>query len=155
MFAETFTNPLVRAQDVAALVALVRAARATAPELRLVLDSTIATPWAFATPLLAQGVDVVLASGTKALGGSDRDLWGYIATNDTPFGERRDGSARDARRHPRLAARPRRSWPAGTAPRPRTRAARPPPAVSPPSWPAIRGSSGCSIRPCPSTPTPP
>jgi len=84
VFAETFTNPLVRAQDVPALVALVAAARPTAPDVRLVIDSTIATPWAFATPLLAQGVDVVVASGTKALGGSDRDLWGYIATNDTP-----------------------------------------------------------------------
>jgi cystathionine beta-lyase/cystathionine gamma-synthase len=84
VFAETFTNPLVRAQDVPALVALVAAARATAPDVRLVIDSTIATPWAFATPLLAQGVDIVVASGTKALSGSDRDLWGYIATNDTP-----------------------------------------------------------------------
>lgn len=84
VFAETFTNPLVRAQDVPALVALVAAARATAPDIRLVIDSTIATPWAFTTPLLAQGVDVVVASGTKALSGSDRDLWGYIATNDTP-----------------------------------------------------------------------
>lgn len=84
VFAETFTNPLVRAQDIPALVALVAAARATAPDMRLVIDSTIATPWAFPTPLLAQGVDVVVASGTKALGGTDRDLWGYIATNDTP-----------------------------------------------------------------------
>ncbi len=84
LFAETFTNPLVRAQDIPALVALVAAARTTARDLRLVVDSTIATPWAFATPLLAQGVDVVVASGTKALGGTDRDLWGYIATSDTP-----------------------------------------------------------------------
>ncbi len=85
VFAETFTNPLVRAQDIAGLVACVRDARRVAPDLRLIVDSTIATPWAFVTPLLAQGVDVVLASGTKALGGTDRDLWGYIATNDTPL----------------------------------------------------------------------
>ena len=85
VFAETFTNPLVRAQDIEALVGLVAAGRAVAPELRLIVDSTIATPWAFATPLLRQGVDVVLASGTKALGGTDRDLWGYIATDDTPI----------------------------------------------------------------------
>ena len=26
-----------------------------------------------------------LASGTKALGGTDRDLWGYVATSDTPI----------------------------------------------------------------------
>lgn len=84
VFAETFTNPLVRAQDVTRLVGRVREARGVAPDLRLIVDSTIATPWAFRTPLLAQGVDIVLASGTKALGGSDRDLWGYVATSDTP-----------------------------------------------------------------------
>ena len=61
------------------------AARDRAPGLRLVLDSTIATPWAFKTPLLDQGIDIVVASGTKSLGGNDRDLWGYIATNDTQF----------------------------------------------------------------------
>ncbi|MEZ5291949.1 MAG: PLP-dependent transferase [Vicinamibacterales bacterium] len=85
VFAETFTNPLMRAQDPARLVAVVAEARqAGAVDARLVLDSTIATPWAFDTPLLAQGVDVVVASGTKALSGTDRDLWGYVATNDTP-----------------------------------------------------------------------
>jgi cystathionine beta-lyase/cystathionine gamma-synthase len=83
VFAETFTNPLVRAQDLAALIRIVRNAKAASPGLRLVIDSTIATPWAFTSPLLEQGVDVVLASGTKALGGLDRDLWGYIATRDT------------------------------------------------------------------------
>jgi cystathionine beta-lyase/cystathionine gamma-synthase len=85
VFAETFTNPLVRAQDLVRLRQLVEDGRTVSPELRLVLDSTIATPWAFTTPLLRQGVDVVIASGTKALGGTDRDLWGYIATNDSPF----------------------------------------------------------------------
>lgn len=85
VFAETFTNPRVRAQDIEALVAVVARARATAPDVRLVVDDTIATPWAFATPLLSQGVDVVVASGTKALSGTDRDLWGYVATNDTPL----------------------------------------------------------------------
>ena len=84
VFGETFTNPLVRVQDVPRLVAAVRAGRAIAPDLRLIIDSTIATPWAFRTPLLSQGVDLVLASGTKALSGSDRALWGYVATNDTP-----------------------------------------------------------------------
>lgn len=86
VFAETFTNPLVRAQDVAALVEVARAARTTAPMLKLVLDSTIATPWAFKSPLLHQGVDVVVGSGTKSLGGRDTDLWGYIATRDTHLG---------------------------------------------------------------------
>jgi cystathionine beta-lyase/cystathionine gamma-synthase len=85
VFAETFTNPLVRAQDLERLRAAVTKARAQTPALKLVLDTTIATPWAFKTPPLQQGVDIVLASGTKALSGTDRDLWGYIATHDTPF----------------------------------------------------------------------
>ena len=85
VFAETFTNPLVRAQDLDALRGVMAGARERAPGLRLVLDSTIATPWAFKTPLLDQGIDIVVASGTKSLGGNDRDLWGYIATNDTQF----------------------------------------------------------------------
>ena len=73
VFAETFTNPLTRAQDVAAL------ARMTP---NLVLDATIATPWAFRTPPLATGARVVVGSLTKALGGQDTALGGYIATND-------------------------------------------------------------------------
>ena len=77
IFAETFTNPLGRAQDVAALVALARGAGA-----RLVIDSTIATPWAMKTPLLERGVTVVVGSLTKALGGQDAAMGGYIATND-------------------------------------------------------------------------
>ncbi len=83
VFAETYTNPLLRAQDLSTLRTIVTRARERAPELKLVIDSTIATPWAFTTPLLDQGIDVVVASGTKALGGHDRDLWGYIATNES------------------------------------------------------------------------
>ena len=86
VFAETFTNPLVRAQDLDALRRVITAARERAPGLKLVLDSTIATPWAFKTPLLEQGIDVVVASGSKALGGRDTDLWGYVATRDTHVG---------------------------------------------------------------------
>ncbi|OFW39755.1 MAG: hypothetical protein A3J29_01405 [Acidobacteria bacterium RIFCSPLOWO2_12_FULL_67_14b] len=85
VFAETFTNPLVRAQDLDALRTVAGRGREQAPGLKLVLDSTIATPWAFTTPLLHQGIDIVVASGTKSLGGNDRDLWGYLATNDSPF----------------------------------------------------------------------
>lgn len=82
VFAETFTNPLVRAQDLDRLREIVSASDAGRSP-RLVIDSTIATPWAFRSPLLAQGIDIVIGSGTKALGGTDRDLWGYIATHDT------------------------------------------------------------------------
>ena len=85
VFAETFTNPLVRAQDFDMLREVMTEARRTAPALKLVLDTTIASPWAFARPPLDNGVDIVVASGTKSLGGNDRDLWGYLATNDTPF----------------------------------------------------------------------
>jgi cystathionine beta-lyase/cystathionine gamma-synthase len=85
VFAETYTNPLLRAQDLDRLLQVVTDARAESPALRLVIDSTIATPWAFRTPLLSRGVDIVVASGTKSMSGSDRDLWGYVATNDTPF----------------------------------------------------------------------
>ena len=85
VFAETFTNPLVRAQDFDALRQVIDRARATAPALRFVLDTTIASPWAFKTPPLQNGVDIIVASGTKSLGGNDRDMWGYLATNDTPF----------------------------------------------------------------------
>lgn len=82
LFAETFTNPLVRAQDPSALVQLTEDAKAKAKGIRLVIDDTIATPWGLKQPLLDHGVDVVLASGTKALAGEDRDMWGYVATND-------------------------------------------------------------------------
>jgi len=79
VFAETFTNPLMRAQDIAALVRLKGAAK-------LVIDATIATPWAFRRRLLEQGVDVVVGSLTKALGGEDMALGGYIATDDAELG---------------------------------------------------------------------
>ena len=85
VFAETFTNPLVRAQDFDAFRDVLHHARAIAPALKFVLDTTIASPWAFRIPPLQNGVDVVLASGTKSLGGNDRDMWGYIATNDSQF----------------------------------------------------------------------
>ena len=85
VFAETFTNPLVRAQDFAAIREVITAARKTAPALRFILDTTIASPWAFKVPPLRNGVDIVVASGTKSLGGNDRDMWGYLATDDTQF----------------------------------------------------------------------
>jgi cystathionine beta-lyase/cystathionine gamma-synthase len=86
VFAETFTNPLVRAQDLDALGDAIAQGRAVTPGLQLVIDSTIATPWAFHRPLLQQGADIVLGSGTKALGGTDRDLWGYVATSSSEVG---------------------------------------------------------------------
>ena len=86
VFAETFTNPLVRAQDLDLLRDVISTARRIAPEVKLILDTTIATPWAFRQPVLDSGIDIVVAAGTKALGGQDRDLWGYIATRDSQVG---------------------------------------------------------------------
>lgn len=86
IFAETYTNPLMRAQDPAALSDLAIEARKTARGLRMVIDDTIATPWGLEQPLLSfDGIDVVVASGTKALGGQDRDMWGYVASTDMDF----------------------------------------------------------------------
>jgi cystathionine beta-lyase/cystathionine gamma-synthase len=85
VFAETFTNPLVRAQDFDLLREVIAEGRQIAPELVLVLDTTIASPWAFKVPPLQNGVDIIVASGTKSLGSNDRDLWGYLATNQTQF----------------------------------------------------------------------
>jgi cystathionine beta-lyase/cystathionine gamma-synthase len=83
VFAETFTNPVMRAQDVPAIAAVIRAANSRA---RLIIDSTIATPWAFEKPLLEHGAAVVIGSLTKALGGRDLALGGYIATDDSELG---------------------------------------------------------------------
>jgi cystathionine beta-lyase/cystathionine gamma-synthase len=85
VFAETFTNPLVRAQDFNAMSRVMIKGRSIAPGMLFVLDTTIASPWAFKVPPLDNGVDIVVASGTKSLGGNDRDMWGYIATNHTQF----------------------------------------------------------------------
>ena len=81
VFVETYSNPLTRAVDVEKLVAIVSRARERSPRIVSIVDNTIATPWAPITPLLELGVDFVVASGTKAMDGRDRNLWGYIASN--------------------------------------------------------------------------
>ena len=83
LFTETYTNPHTRAVDPPALAAVAARARAAgAGRLRVVVDNTIATPWGLRLPLLSvPGIDVVVASGTKALAGQDRDMWGYLASN--------------------------------------------------------------------------
>jgi cystathionine beta-lyase/cystathionine gamma-synthase len=85
IFAETYTNPLMRAVDPHRLGRLAaRARKERAAALRLIIDHTIASPWAMKAPLLDhEGVDFVVLSGTKSLAGQDRDLWGYIASHDT------------------------------------------------------------------------
>ena len=83
LFTETYTNPHTRAVDPPALAAAAARARAAgSTRLRVVVDDTIATPWGLREPLLSvPGIDVVVASGTKALAGQDRDMWGYVASN--------------------------------------------------------------------------
>ena len=83
VLAETYTNPLMRALDPDALSEVIlRRRKSDAPEVRLAIDATIASPWGVKQPLLnRRGIDFVFASGTKAIGGQDRDLWGYIASN--------------------------------------------------------------------------
>jgi cystathionine beta-lyase/cystathionine gamma-synthase len=84
IFAETFTNPLTRAIDperLGSFAATLR--RDKARRLKLIVDNTIASAWNLKKPLLDQdGIDFVVASGTKSLAGQDRDLWGYIASNN-------------------------------------------------------------------------
>ena len=84
LFVETYTNPLMRAVDPEALARAVGSARAAGgARLVVALDSTIASPWGLAEPALSwDGVDVVVVSGTKALAGQDRDMWGYLVSDD-------------------------------------------------------------------------
>ena len=83
LFTETYSNPLTRALDPTRLAVLAARARgAGAKGLRVVVDNTVATPWGLREPLLTvPGIDLVVASGTKALAGEDRDMWGYLAGN--------------------------------------------------------------------------
>lgn len=71
---ETISNPLVRVADIPALVAIARSTRAT-----VVVDNT------FATPVLVNparfGVDLVVHSTTKHLGGHGDVTGGAIATS--------------------------------------------------------------------------
>lgn len=87
IFVETYSNPLMRAVDPVELGGIAARARNNgARSLRLVIDDTIASPWGSKAPLLTHdGVDIVVASGTKALAGQDRDLWGYVASNRIDF----------------------------------------------------------------------
>lgn len=80
---ETFSNPLTRALDPDAVSDAVVALRAsTAPDLMVVIDDTIATPWGPSVPFTnREGIDVVVGAGTKAVAGQDQDLMGYIVSN--------------------------------------------------------------------------
>ena len=83
VFAETFTNPLMRALDLQALSdTVVKLRQEQAPKLRLVVDNTIATPWGVQTPYPGLARHSHGRFGWhQALGGEDKDMWGYIASN--------------------------------------------------------------------------
>lgn len=75
-FAETFTNPHMRALD----VPTIRDVLNRNPASVMAVDDTIATPWGTRRSLLDAGVDVVVGSGTKALSGNDSSISGYIVS---------------------------------------------------------------------------
>ena len=80
---ETFSNPLMRALNLEELSKTIVSLRDNvAPGLRFVIDHTIASPYGSKNPLLSyEGIDAVLAAGTKAMAGNDQDIWGYVASN--------------------------------------------------------------------------
>jgi methionine-gamma-lyase len=67
LYVETPANPTLAITDIAAVVALARSSAGTQRTIRVVCDNTFATP--FAQSPLTFGVDVVIHSMTKALGG--------------------------------------------------------------------------------------
>ena len=152
ILAETFTNPLTRAQDVPAL-------RASSPPplpdraARHRLHHRDAM--GLRRTLLARGASIVTGSLTKALGGQDIALGGYVATDDAELGNAimdllamRGGILDDERARtgsPTTSQPPSATTPAG-APRPRR---------SPRSSRATRRSSACFTRPSPTIPMPP
>ncbi len=87
VMAETYSNPLTRAVDPESVSAAAHALRAErAPDLRVVLDDTVATPWGPARSLLSyDGIDMVVSAGTKAVVGQDRDTLGYLVSNRIGF----------------------------------------------------------------------
>jgi len=74
VFAETISNPLIRLTDVQRVGAIARNAGA-----RFVLDNTFATP--VLTNGTALGVDAVIYSSTKHLGGHGDTTGGIVATD--------------------------------------------------------------------------
>ena len=74
LFFETISNPLLRVPDVARLAEIAHRHRAVA-----VVDNTFATPYLFRP--LDHGVDVVVHSATKYIGGHGDSVAGLVATN--------------------------------------------------------------------------
>ncbi len=81
VWVESPTNPMLDVVDLAAVIAVARAAGAV-----VVVDNTFATPLA-QTPL-ALGADVVLHSATKLIGGHSDLLLGAVVTRDGTLDQR-------------------------------------------------------------------
>ncbi len=80
---ETPTNPLLALADIAAISEI---ARSDAPDARVVVDNTFASP--YLQQPLALGADIVVHSTTKYLGGHSDVVGGALATSDTAAYER-------------------------------------------------------------------
>ena len=122
VFAETFTNPLVRAQDLAALRELVRDARAApgaAAGDRLDDRHAVGVPHAAARRRASTSCSPAAPRRSAA----PTATLGLHRHQRHAARQRRHGSDGDARRHPRLAARRRRSSAASTHAEARARAA--------------------------------
>lgn len=83
---ETPTNPLLGLVDLAAAVESVKAARSTDAGPLVVVDNTFATPY-LQRPL-EYGVDLVVHSTSKYIGGHADLVGGFVATDDPIFAER-------------------------------------------------------------------
>ncbi|MFZ7103232.1 MAG: trans-sulfuration enzyme family protein [Peptococcaceae bacterium] len=80
IFLETPSNPTMKVTDIGAIVDLARSAG-----IMTVVDNTFLTPY-FQRPL-EQGVDVVIHSGTKYLGGHNDALAGFLVVKNEKQGE--------------------------------------------------------------------
>ena len=104
VFAETFTNPLVRAQDFDMLREVIDARAPIAPALKLVLDTTIASPWAFKQSAPRQRRRHRRRQRHQVAGRQRSRPVGLPRDQRHAVRQRGDGPDGDARRHSRLAA---------------------------------------------------
>ena len=81
IFIETPSNPVMHVTDIAAITAL-----AKAHKLLTIADNTFMTPY-FQRPLTL-GVDIVVHSGTKYLGGHNDTLSGFLVWNNPALSEK-------------------------------------------------------------------
>jgi cystathionine beta-lyase/cystathionine gamma-synthase len=93
LYAESPTNPLLSVYDLAALAALAKKYKAVS-----VVDNTFASPY-FQNPLKF-GIDVVLHSASKYIGGHSDIVGGAIITNDSGIREKMDFARKSIGLHP-------------------------------------------------------